>query len=569
MRRLPKLPHLCLTTAILLVAPGCSGGSANAEGSGTDETGEDESADDSDTDTSAGTGDTPLEPAAGGIRRLLGRQFTASVSRMLGSEAAAAAQDALPTDWPLNEFDAIGAAQLSLADPDIEQYELASIAAADATVANLDALGDTAPCVLEADPADSCYDEVAASLGHFAWRRPLDDDELGRLTDIGVAGREWGEGEFTVGLKYMLMAILESPHFIYLKEVGVEDEESGYRKLQAAELLSRASFFLIGRTPDLWMLEKAESGDLDEDGALRSLANALVTDSAARTNMAEFYDELYRLREVPTMQKSPDEFPVYDSDLAETMRQGTLAFIEHVIWEENADSTALLTANYTFVNEDTAPLYGISGVSGAGFQQADFPGEQNRAGFLTQAAFLTRHSHPAKNSPTRRGVFIQTKILCATLDPPPPGVDTNLPDDDGEPKTLREKLEAHMDDESCAGCHALMDPMGFALENYNPIGVFRTEEPNGLPIDATGEIAGLGSFANAAELSALLRDDPRTAQCVIRNLIRNGLGHIETPGETPSIVVLSDGFTDNDFNLQDLLVEMAASQLFQLVDEPK
>jgi hypothetical protein len=317
------------------------------------------------------------------------------------------------------------------------------------------------------------------------------------------------------------------------------------------------------------MLEKAEAGDLDEEGALRSLAETLITDSAARSNLSAYYDELYRLREVPTMQKDTEIFPNYDYVLAEDMRQETLRFIEHIVWDENGDSMDMLTANYTFVNEDLAAVYGIPGITGNQLQQATFPDGQNRAGFLSQAGFLTRHSHPAKNSPTRRGVFIQTKILCSEIPPPPPGVDTQLPADDGTPKTLREKLEQHMEDESCAGCHSLIDPIGFSLENYDPIGQFRTEELNGLPIDATGSIAGLGDFTNAAELAALLRDDPRAAQCVVRNLLRNGLGHVETNGELQSILQLAGDYTESSFNLQDLTVDMASSRLFQLVDDPK
>ena len=126
-----------------------------------------------------------------------------------------------------------------------------------------------------------------------------------------------------------------------------------------------------------------------------------------------------------------------------------------------------------------------------------------------------------------------------------------------------------MEDESCAGCHSLIDPLGFSLENYDPIGQYRTEELNGLPVDSSGSIAGLGDFTNAAELAQLLRDDPRAAQCVVRNLLRNGLGHVETTGELQSILQLSTAYSDNAFNLQDLIVDMASSRLFQLVDDPK
>lgn len=512
-----------------------------------------------------------LVPAPGGVRRLLGRQYIATIDQMLGPAAAAAAEP--PRDFPLHDFDAIGAAELSLSDTDIEQYELSAFAVAKAAVQDRAALAQLAPCVAESAPDDACYTQVAQRVGHMAFRRPLEAAELARLAKIGVDARVWGDDDFATGLEYELVAILQSPHFLYVAELGETVQPEGaepvpYRVLRPNERLTRMSLFFQGRTPSLADLEDVERDGLD-DAQAEALAWEMVNAPVARTNLSYFFDELYRLREVAGVAKDTSSFPEFSVQLGETMRAETLRMIATVIWEQDDDALAILDAPFGFVNDELAAVYGVPAPGSQSLVRVDYPPEQGRAGVLGQAAFLSRHAHPAKTSPTRRGLFIQTKVLCFDVPPPPPGVDTSIPEDDGEPKTLREKLQVHMENPDCRACHSLMDPLGFGLEHYDPIGRYRTHEPNGLPIDAQTEVTGLGTYGDAAGLGSLLRDHPLVSNCMVRNIVRNGLGHIESEGEEATLDYLDETWVANGRNMRELLVHIATSQLFSRVGEPK
>jgi hypothetical protein len=237
-----------------------------------------------------------------------------------------------------------------------------------------------------------------------------------------------------------------------------------------------------------------------------------------------------------------------------------------VVWEEELPYTELFTADYTFVNDQLAELYGINPPGSDTHVQVQWPGDQDRAGYLSQASFLTYQSGPLRNSPTKRGRFVQQSVLCNEIPPPPPDVEPTLPPIPPD-ATLREILEMHMEQDGCS-CHASTDPIGFAFEYYDAIGAYRDNE-NGQPIDASGSVAELGEWTNAAEFAAIVAQDPRISTCLIQNLIRGQLGHKETPGETDAIFALDDSFVAANHNLRELLVEFPTSPLFQYVDEPK
>lgn len=531
---------------------GGSGGSGSgSEGSGSVD------------DTGTGGG-SDFQPAPGGLRKLLAREYVSTIELILGAEAAAAATP--PPDVPQEGFDAVGAAILPLDGVVVESYETSARAVAKAAVANRDRLTELAPC-LAANPDASCYTEVARSFGRLAFRRPLDDEEVATYAAVGSHGQDWADGDFYTGLEFEIGAFLQSPSFLYLVEVGEADADSGYRKLDANEVATRLAIFLLGRGPDEDLLDKAASGDLDSADQIRGVAEDLVASSRARTALSGFFDEYLRVRNLPTTSKNAELFPTYSVDLAEDMRQETLLLVNDVVWTRDADYRELFTADYTFVNDRLAAHYGLPAPGGNGFTKVQWPAGQHRAGVLSQAGFLSYQSSSLRNSPTKRGRFVQQSVLCNQIPPPPPDVVPVLPEipDDA---TLREILDTHKDADGCSTCHGSTDPVGFAFEYYDAIGAFRSTE-NGKPIDASGTIDGFGSWNDATELAALLGNDPRTSMCLINNLIRGELGHKETPGEFDEIAALDARFGDNDYRLQRLLVEFTASPLFNLVDEPK
>lgn len=551
---------LCLATA------GCSDPS--------DETTSESSASTTTAATDGSTGEPttgapeePFSPAPGGLRRLLRHQYLGSIRYLLGDAAAVAA--APPEDYALHGFDAIGAAELALQSTAIEQLEESARAIAVAAISDRARLGGFVPCVLEPAPADACYEKVATDLGRLAWRRPLVAEEIAALVDIAVQARNWGADDFSTGLQYELMALLQAPDFLYVVEVGEPGDDPANRTLTANELAARMSFFLLGRTPDRELLDAAATGQLDAPEQVRAAAAAMLARAEARATLSTFYSELLMLRDLPGVMKSDELFPQFTPELAQAMQQETLRLIDDIVWQRDDDFRALFDADYTFVDSTLAAFYGLPAPAQPGFQPVPLAPEQGRAGLLGHAGLLARFAHPSQTSPTRRGLFVRTKLLCEGVAPPPPGVDTSLPPPDPDmPQTMKQKLVQHMEDPNCNSCHSTIDPLGFALEHYDAIGAFRQADL-GLPIDATGNVADLGAFDGARELAALIATDERAAACVIKNFVRGALGHVETLGERPAFEDLEQVFADGGYRLQHLLVELTASPIFRSVGAPK
>ena len=552
-----------LTTS-LAVMPACQGDDGSQEGDGDGETAGDGDGD-GDGDDGTDDGDDTFTPPPGGIRRLLVYQYTNSIEYMFGPEAAAAANP--PADVPLHGYASIGATQLSPSSPTVERYELSSLAIADAAIADLATFASHVPCVQDS-PDDACYQEVAETIGHMAWRRPLTDAEIDSAVETATEARAWGDGDFYAGLKYELVRLLLSPHFLYVKETGVQDggEPSQYWLTQP-ELVTRMSLLLLGRTPSLELLEAAENGDYEGADAVEQLTRNMLADPSAPDAISEFFAEYLDLYEISA--KDTEMFPKYSEALVESMQMETELLLREIIWEENSDWHTFLSSNTTYVDGALADLYGMA-ASPTTWQKAVLPEEQKRVGFLGQASFLARNAHGDGNSPTRRGQYIQERFLCFSVPPPPPEVIPDLPEPPDGPITLRELLETiHLNDEGCAACHAYMDPYGFTFEGFNALGAWRTED-NGLPIDTAVVDGTFGPLADASELAAKLAADPRIGRCLVDNMIRFGRGSLEDPAnEAQQMLALYDEFGAAEFRVQEMLVSFVMSPMFRHVGEAK
>jgi hypothetical protein len=541
---------------VLALAPGCGG----LSGAGTD-------AQDTQAETSADTGgEGEYSPPPGGMRRLLDHQYLATIAYIFGPAAAVVAQP--PSDPALHGYSSIGATQLSPQLDTVEIYEASARAVAKAVVAKPEHLAGFVPCLASA-PDEACYVEVAQTVGHLAWRRPLAPEEVQAVVDIAVEARAWAGGDVWVGLEYELVRLLLSPHFIYVIETGVErEDEPGVRWLSGPERVTRLSLLLAGRTPSLALLEAAEAGSYDSLGSFEALARAMLDDPAAPEAVAEFFGEYLALDAIPA--KDGAKFPLYSQALVDSMLEETERLLRDVIWTKDGDFRDFIEADYTFVDARLAELYGIEAPESA-WQQVSLPPEQARAGFLTHASVLARNSHAAGNSTTRRGQYIQQRLLCHAISPPPPGAPKlgDLPEDGS--MTLRERMEAlHLQDPSCAECHLHMDTLGFTLENYDALGAWRSEDQNGLPIDPVVEYGDYGEMASAADLAANVAMDPRLGECVVNNLIRFGRGSFEDPaGEAAELDELHAAFESSGYRFKELLVAFVTSELFLQVGPPK
>jgi hypothetical protein len=512
-----------------------------------------------------GTVPENFEPAPGGLRRLLARQYVGSIRVLLGEAAALAA--APPPDASLHGFESIAAAELSLPPTAVAAYEQSARAVAQAAVSDPATLSTLLPCSPTGPTDSACHRQFVTSFGRLAWRRQLDATEIDRLTAIAQAAAT-ATTDFNAGVVYATSALLQSPNFLFMVEVGEQDpDNSRLRRLTQPELLTRMSFFLLDHTPDAATLDLAEQGPLD-DQAIRNLARSMIERPEARGALGSFYEEILRVRDIEDVSKNPELFPNWSPDLAHAMKEETLRLLEDIIWTRDADVREMITADYTFVNQDLAALYGVAPPAGDEFVKVSLPAEQNRSGILSTGGFLSRFAHPDQTSPTRRGLFVRTTVLCEGVEPPPPGVSTTLPGPSSG-KTLKEQLQDHMDKPECHGCHSVIDTIGFALENYDAVGAYRTMD-NGYPVDPLAEnVPGIGTFASAKQLGEILSEDPRVSMCVVRNLLRSSLGHMDTPGELPVIERVHEAFGSSGYRMKELLVELVASPAFQIVGQPK
>ncbi|MFO7565241.1 MAG: DUF1588 domain-containing protein [Enhygromyxa sp.] len=553
----------------LVLAGGCKGDDVTGDG---DSEGDETAEGDGDGTGAEGEGDGDGDddsflPPPGGMRRMLDYQYINSIEYMFGPEAAAVANP--PNDQALHGYTSIGANELSPGLDLVEIYEASALAVADAAIANPSTLAGLVPCV-QSSPNQACYTEVAETLGHIAWRRPLTADEVSAVVAIANEGQSWGEGDFYAGLKYEIVRLLLSPDFIYVVETGVADpDRPDQRLLTGPEMVTRMSLLFVGRIPSLTLLTAAENGNYDDSGSLEALASAMLADVRAPDAISEFFAEYLALSDIPA--KNTTQFPLYSEALVSSMVEETELLLRDVIWTQDTDFRTFFEADYTFVDANLAALYGIEAPAEP-WAKVTLPPEQNRAGFISHASVLSRNSHGDGNSTTRRGQYIQQRMLCYSVPPPPPEVIPELPEvPEGVDMTLRELMELiHLEPESCASCHVHMDTLGFTLENYDALGAWRTQEPNGLPIDSAAEYEGFGMMENAADLAANVAMDPRTGRCIVNNIIRYGRGSLESPAnDGDRLAALYGSFEASNFRFKQLLVDFVTSDLFRRVGAPK
>ena len=495
------------------------------------------------------------------LQRLLARQYTNAIGSLLGPAAALAA--APPDDIARNGFDVIGASELSLGDSAISAYESSARAVAAAAMsdaANIDALVGCAPT----GPDDAaCHRKLAERLGHLAFRRPLEQEEIDTYAAVSLAAAT-DLGDFHAGVEYAIATFLQSPSFLYQVALGVPRDD-GLRELTGPELLTRMSFFLLDTTPDEGQLLAAEAGALDTADGVRALASELLERPQARRAVANLYAEIFRVREVASIAKDAEAYPTFSADVAASMAEETSRFFDDLIWESESDFRDLLTADYTFVNADLAAIYGVAAPPAGTWSRVTLPPGQGRSGLLGQASYLALLSHAVATSPTLRGKFVREKLLCQSIDAPPKGVITTLPEATAD-LTMRERLKQHQADPTCSFCHARMDDIGLGLESYDAIGAYRTTD-HGKPIDLSGNLAELGAFTGARELGTLLHDRPEVSACMVRSALRGALGHVETSGEEAAIATLVTSFEGSGHRVKALLLAIVASDGFRLVGE--
>jgi mono/diheme cytochrome c family protein len=330
-----------------------------------------------------------------------------------------------------------------------------------------------------------CARKIISALLRRAYRRPLKDSDLETPLSFYQRRRN-SNGSFDAGIEAALQFILASPEFLFRFEPDPSDVPAGAAyQLSDLALASRLSFFLWSTPPDDELLKLASQGKLHEHSVLEQQVKRMLADNRADALVDNFAEQWLFLRNLKNSSPDPQIFPDFDDNLRQAMREETKLFFQSIVREDRSVMD-LLNADYTFVNERLARHYGIPNVYGSQFRRITLTSEDRR-GLLGQGSILTVTSYPNRTSPVQRGKWILTNLLGIPPTPPPPNVPALKENGDGKPLSLRERMEQHRADPVCAGCHKVMDPIGFALENFDGVGQWRTLD-DGSPIDPSGTL---------------------------------------------------------------------------------
>ncbi len=379
--------------------------------------------------------------------------------------------------------------------------------------------------------AEKSFESTLHALGLRVWRRPLAADEVERLANLSepsAPGRERA--------RLALVAMLASPHFIYRIETTNSAET-----LSAYELATRLSYFLWASAPDMRLLEIAASGELLDETVRAREIQRLLRDARSRSLVEEFAGQWLGWRALERATPDLHTFPAADEALLASMRQESEAFFEAML-REDRPLEEFLDADFTFVDERLARLYGMEGIVGEGMRRIHLT-DRERGGLLGQAAILTATSNPTRTSPVKRGKWVLETLLGSRVPPPPPGVGAlSEPVAGVVPKTLREQLDLHRSKEDCASCHDRLDPLGFALEGFDAIGQRRTHE-GALEVDARGTFADGTQVDGVVALKHYLKSRNAFPQSLARALFLYAIGRAPTRGEERELQRAVDGLS--------------------------
>lgn len=501
-----------------------------------------------------------VHPGGAPIRRMTRFEYNNAVRDLLGdatrpADSFVAEEEALGFN---NQATALGVTQL-LAEQYMEASEsIAARAAKD--------LAKLLPCDPVKTGEDACAAQFVLAFGKKAFRRPLATAESSRLDQLYAWGKQ--EYGFSTGIELVIQAVLQSPRFLYRVEMGMPDPlkaQADVTALDSWEVAARLSFLLWSSIPDDELFAAAEAGALGDAAAIEEQARRMLEDPRARDAVANFHAQWLGLGRIDTISKDASVYPAYTPALRPLWEKETLSFLDHVVFDDaKGDVRTMLTAPYSMMNADLAAFYGVKGPKGAVFEQVSLDPQQ-RAGFLTQASLLAVNAKPNQSSPIHRGKFVRERLLCQTIAPPPNNVNIQPPEVDPT-ATTREKFSQHSTDPACAGCHELMDPIGFGFESYDGIGRFRATD-HGLPVDATGEITATrdsnGPFNGAIELAARLGESAEARECVATQWFRFGYGHGEEEADSCAMAQLQGAFRAAGYNVKELLVALTRTDAFR------
>jgi hypothetical protein len=529
----------------LLVACYRGGGAGDGDADGEGGT-VDDGADDG--DSSGGMPDAPEDGGVGimGLRRLSVDEFDNTVRDLLGDDTRPG-EGLLPEDV-VDPFDNRFSTQ-SASRPLIEGLEQLSIEITTRLLEDIPRRDMVVGCQPAAAADDACMRSFITSFGRRALRRTLTDEEIQRYVDLGLtyAG---DEDDFYAGVGVVVRAFLQDAEFVYRVEIGTPTDEEGVFSLNDWEVATRLSYFVWGTMPSDELLDLAEAGELGTPEEVRAAAANMLADDRAIDRIDRFHSMwlgYYRLPHAP--------------ELTTAMRTETRMLLEQTIVQEQTDWRTLFTATGTFVDSMLATHYGLPAPAGAGFQWVEY-GDSGRKGLLSHGSFLSVAGKFGDTSPTQRGKIIRKRLFCQDIPPPPPDVniDEPPPEVDSPCKSARYNMT---EIDGCAACHALLDPVGFGLENYDQAGVYRATD-NGLPectIDGNGTIDG-NDFNGPDGLADLLMEQNLLDTCIVAQVYEFAMGHDIAAEDTRYVEDLTGAFSEGGFRFDTLMLDLVGDEAF-------
>ncbi len=409
---------------------------------------------------------------------------------------------------------------------------------------------------------EACATQILTTLARRAYRRPVTESDIKTLLRFYQTGRQ--EGNFEQGIQEALARLLVSPHFLFrIERDPASVQADAVYQISDLELASRLSFFLWSSIPDDELLDVAARGTLRAPGILDAQVRRMLADRRATALVTNFGGQWLHIRNLKAVDPDARAFPEFDDNLRDAFLRETELFLESQL-REDRPLEELLTANYTFANERLARFYGIRNVYGTHFRRVGLSGPR-RAGLLGHGSVLTVTSYATRTSPVVRGKYLLDNILGAPPPPPPPNV-PDLPErgHDGEPASIRARMEQHRANPVCASCHTRMDPLGFALENFNAIGKWRTTDGTSA-IDASGVLPDGTTFAGPDEFRrALLMRRDEFIRTFTEKLLTYALGRAVQYYDMPAVRTITRNAGPDNYRWSSLILGIVKSRPFQM-----
>jgi hypothetical protein len=489
------------------------------------------------------------------VRRLSRAELDNTLADLLGDTSDPAGQF-LPEDQ-FSPYDNDYTLQLASAAL-IDSLERLADDVAARVVADPTLRAQLVPCTPVDDGDAACFAQVVSNLLPRAYRRPVTQEEIDRyavLLDYATEANADVPHDFYTAVELLLRSILQDPEFLYRIEIGAPTADPGVYALSEHEIAARLSYLFWGTMPDAALTADAAAGSLTDATTRRTAIVRLLGDDRARAQLRRFHSMWLGYRALP-----------HDAALVAAFSRETGALIDRVVWDEPQSYLNLFTFPETFIDATLATHYGLPAPAAEGWVSY---GDSGRAGILSHGAVLSAFGKFSDTSPTQRGIFVRTRLMCDRVSPPPPNVNSDQPPTSMDAVCKEARYAEHRTNTACAACHSLLDPIGLGLENYDLAGQRREHDNDNVDcaISGQGEVLPYGPFSGPAELATLLVDNNEIDDCVVRQWMSFAVGRPLLNYEATPSDQLVASFRGNDHSLQGVLGEYAASPAFALRQE--